>query len=70
MDSKVEARHNMALLDMSAKKPSSRVTTCCDKENQALLTMDCDHLQGSFTSPHSLSVNGNSNFILGETIPS
>ena len=41
-----------------SKKPSSRVTTRCDKENQAFLTMDFDRLQGPFTSLHSLSVNG------------
>ena len=52
-----------------SKKPSGRVRTRCDKENQAFLTMDCDRLQSSFTSPHSLSVNGNSSSIaLGETI--
>ena len=39
------------------KKPSSMVTTRSDKKNQAFLTMDCDRLQGPFTSSHSLSVN-------------
>ena len=29
-----------------SKKPSSRVKTHCDEENQAFLTMDCDRLQG------------------------
>ena len=53
-----------------SKKPSSRVTTCCDKENQAFLTMDCDGLQGPFTSPHSLFENGSSNVAPGETIRS
>ena len=51
-----------------SKKPSSRVTTRCDEENQAFLTMDCDRLQGLFTSPHSLSVNGSSSVTPGETI--
>ena len=51
-----------------SKKPSSVVTTRCDEENQVFLTMDCDRLQGPFTSPHSLSVNGSSSVAPGETI--
>ena len=43
-----------------SKKPSSRVTTRCDEEYQAFLTMDCDSLQGPLTYTHSLSVNGSS----------
>ena len=43
-----------------SKKPSSRVTTRCDEEYQAFLTMDCDSLQGLLTYTHSLSVNGSS----------
>ena len=53
-----------------SKKPSSKVTTHRDDENQVFLTMDCDRLQGPFTSPHSLSVNGNSSVTPGETIRS
>ena len=53
-----------------SKKPSSRVTTRCDEENQVFLTMDCDRLQGPFTSLHSLSVNGSSSVAPGETIRS
>ena len=53
-----------------SKKPSSKVITCCDEENQVFLTMDCDRLQGPFTSPHSLSVNGSSSVPPGETIRS
>ena len=53
-----------------SKKPSSRVTTRCDEKNRAFLTMDCDCLQGPFTSPHSLSVNGSSSVTPGETIRS
>ena len=48
-----------------SKKPSGRVRTRCDEENQAFLTMDCDRLQGLFTSPHSLSINGSSSVALG-----
>ena len=44
-----------------SKKPSRTVTTRCDEENQAFLTMDCDSL-------HSLSVNGSNSVVLGETI--
>ena len=51
-----------------SKKPFSRITTCFDEENQAFLTMDCDRLQGPFTSPHSLSVNRNSSVAPRETI--
>ena len=53
-----------------SKKPSSKVSTRCDKGNQAFLTMDCDSLQGPFTYPHSLSVNGSSSVAPGETIHS
>ena len=53
-----------------SKKPSSRVSTHCDEENQVFLTMDCDRLQGPFTSLHSLSVNGSSSVAPGETIRS
>ena len=53
-----------------SKRPSSRVTTRCDEKNQVFLTMDYDRLQGSFTSPHSLSVNGSSSVAPGETIRS
>ena len=53
-----------------SKKPSSKVTTRCDEENQVFLTMDCDCLQSPFTSPHSLSVNGSSSVAPGETIHS
>ena len=53
-----------------SKKPSSRVPTRCDEENQAFLAMDCDRLQGLFTSPHSLSVNGSSSVTPGKTIHS
>ena len=53
-----------------SKKLSSIVTTHFDEENQAFLTTNCDHLQGPFTSPHSLSVNGSSRVAPGETIRS
>ena len=53
-----------------SKKPSSRVTTRCDEEYQAFLTMDYDRLQGPFTSPHSLSVDGSGSVAPGETIRS
>ena len=53
-----------------SKKPCRKVTTRCDEENRVSLTMDCDRLQGPFTSPHSLSVNGSSGVALGETIRS
>ena len=53
-----------------SKKPFSRVTTRFDEENQVSLTMDCDRLQGPFTSPHSLSVNRSSSVAPGETIRS
>ena len=53
-----------------SKKHSSRITTRCDEENQAFLTTNCDRLQGLFTSPHFLSVNGSSDDALGETIRS
>ena len=53
-----------------SKKLSSKETTHFDEENQAFLTADCGHLQVPFTSPHSLSVNGNSGVAPGETIRS
>ena len=50
-----------------SKKPSSTVTTHCDKENQVFLTTNCNRLQGPFTSPQSLSISGSSGVALGET---
>ena len=53
-----------------SKKPPSRVTTRCDEWNQTFLEIDCDRLQGPFTSPHSLSVNGNRSIALGKIMQS
>ena len=49
-------------------KPSSRVTTRRDEENQAFLTMDCNCLQSLFISPHFLTINGSSGAAPGDTI--
>ena len=51
-----------------SKKLSSKETTLFDEENQAFFTADCGRLQVPFTSPHSLSVNGNSGVAPGKTI--
>ena len=51
-------------------KPSSRVTTRRDEENQAFLTMDCNCLQSLFISPNFLTINGSSGAALGDTIRS
>ena len=47
-------------------KLSSKETTHFDEENQAFLTADCGRLQVSFTSPHSLAVNGSSGVASGK----
>ena len=49
-----------------SKKPSNRVTTRCDEENQVFLTKDCDRLQDPFTSLHSSFVNESSSVAPGE----
>ena len=53
-----------------SKKFSSKETTRFDEENQAFLTADCGRLQGPFTYPHSLSLNGSSGVAPGKTIRS
>ena len=53
-----------------SKKLPSKETTRFDEENQVFLTADCGHLQVSFASPHSLSVNGSSSVAPGKTIRS